>query len=193
MSLSQAELLKEQDRLDRIRQFDEKTIGRFIDEFVRHFRKYLHGKVSSPKARALDLAHQVVVVLHGKEELTLNCRLMTYAISIGKNLYHNEQSKEFNHPTLILPPEYFNHLESEDDIFEQLAESEVELMVSRCLRRLSQKCREILGKYMNGTPGSDASAEMGYSSYDSYRVRKSECLARMRAEVMKEEKLARMI
>ncbi|TSA37308.1 MAG: hypothetical protein D4R64_05860 [Porphyromonadaceae bacterium] len=130
MTLSQEELNKECERLNQIRRFDEKATGRFIDEFVHHFKKYLKGKVPDPKRKALDLAHQVVEVLYCKENLVLKCKLMTYSITIAKNLFSNEQQKKFNHPTEMLPLSYFENLEAEDNIYEQIEESEIRLLVN---------------------------------------------------------------
>ncbi len=179
----QKDWTKENDRLQLIRQFDEKETGKFIREFVSVFKKFLKRKVAHPKDAATDLAHQVVAVYYYKEDLVLSCELMSYSINIAKNLLSNEWQKRFNHPTETQPPEFFNQFAAEDDIFKLVEESEIKLAVHRCINSLSEKCQRILRAYMEGLSAGEAADCMGYPTRKIYQVRKSECMDKFEMEV----------
>ncbi len=184
---------KENERLRLIQQFDRKAIGKFIGELVRHLKRYLKGKVQNPADKALDLAHEVVAIYHCKGDLVLSCKLMTNSIAIAKNLYSNELQKEMNQQTRPEPPEYFNDLIAEDNIYEIIEESEVKLAVNKCLKRLSERCQKILRLYMEGASSGQVAESMGFTSKRTYQVRKSECMDKFEQTVRSSTELMELI
>jgi DNA-directed RNA polymerase specialized sigma24 family protein len=188
-----ANLQKENERLRLIQQFDQKAIGKFIRELVKHLKRYLTYKVQNPADKALDLAHQVVSVYHCRGPITLNCKLMTHSITIAKNLYSNEVQKVLDQQTDPEPPEFFYNLIAEDNIYETIEESEIRQGVHKCLQRLSEKCQKILRLYMEGASSGQAMKSMGFGSKGTYQVRKSECLDKFELEVRGSSELMELL
>jgi DNA-directed RNA polymerase specialized sigma24 family protein len=184
MTVSQKDWIRENERLQLIKQFDETETGKFIDEFVSHYKKFLKGKVKYPKRKAMELAHEIVVIFYMKENLNLNCKLLTYSYNIAKHLSSNEYQKEINQQTQIEPPEFFDQIAAEDDIYEFLEKSDIKLAVNKCIKRLSKKCQSILRQYLEGIPANRATEVMGYTSKSIYLVRKSECMDKLQHEVL---------
>lgn len=176
---STAKYDKDNERLRLIRQFDEKAAGKFVDELSRKLKRYLRGKVSNYPTQALDLALQVLVIYHGTSDLILNCGIMTHATKVAKNLYINELRKVINQKTHPEPPEYFNHIMAEDNIYEYLEVSELKLAVHNCIKTLPERCQRIIRLFLEGVSAGQVTESMGYSSTRIYQVRKSECMDKL--------------
>jgi len=155
--------------------------GQLMDQVERYMQHYLRHRTGDYRFHANKVASEAVIIIIEKEtEPVLTCKLLTYAIEIARRRWSLIEQKKREFP---ITDKLANEIETADDIYEELEKSERRLLVNMCLKRITEKCQELLGQFCKGFSSEEAYLEMKYSSKKVYQVKKSECLERLRMEI----------
>jgi RNA polymerase sigma factor (sigma-70 family) len=138
-----------------------------------------------------DDAHEVfqeaMMVLYNNwrnGNLELTARICTYLQSIAWYKWLNElkrfgKAKNANDEKETVDE---NTLPYENGIEDR------RILLLECISKLGDRCRKIVELFLNGMPGEDIAVQLGYNTYEYYRLAKKRCIDKLK-ELVKNKTL----
>ncbi len=166
----------EQDILHRICNQEEEAVLSVLSSFTKSLKYYLKEQGCDRKSVRDDLINETFVQLFQKKQTpVLRVELITYMMSIARNLHRKMRSKEIPTPNTRL-----DRLSSTDNIIEQMDKDESIKLLNSLISLLSPRCQEIILLILKELEAEEIRQIMQYASLSMVFKKKSQCLNRMR-------------
>ncbi|MEM7367460.1 MAG: sigma-70 family RNA polymerase sigma factor [Bacteroidota bacterium] len=187
--------LKEDDRLlPQLKKPNPRLEYKIYRKWRGKFRATLIKKYHCPEEMVEEVYSEAFTITiqniqTGKLDLPLQANLLTYCISVGKNILSNSRPKK--HTPIPMDEDVLTTLlekmgsEGEDPDFE---DAEVEMLVMKIqalLEQMGQNCQDSLkGKYWYNYSHRDMMEEFNLPNENASRQRLHKCLAKMRKKLI---------
>lgn len=123
---------------------------------------------------ARDIFQEAILVFYqnnSNDKFQLTASTCTYLYSIARNKWF----KQIRNKGRTTGLDDSHELSDDKASFEDDEKMQKQRLLIKHLGNLGEKCRDILRMFFEGTPGEEISRELGFSSYEYYRVAKNRC------------------
>ena len=169
---------QEQDLLHRICNQEEEAVLSVLSSFTKSLKYYLKEQGCDRKSVREDLINETFVQLFQKKQTpVLQVELITYLMSIARNLHLHRKLRSKEIPT---PNTRLDRLSSTDNIIEQMDIDESKKLLNGLISLLSPKCQELILLYLKELEAEEIRRIMQYASLSMLYKKRSQCLNRMR-------------
>lgn len=127
---------------------------------------------------AKDIFQDAVMALyqnHQRAEFELTAVTSTYLYSIARNKWLNQL--RYNGKFIKSGDDDF---ESDESFTEDEIRKQKQRLLIKHMNSIGEKCQKMLKYYFEGMPGEEIASELGYSSYEYYRVAKNRCIENLK-------------